>query len=89
MAAYAAGVQTVLIPAENLKDMEELDPLVRENLHLIPCTSASDVLANALLPKENAEGRKESTKAAHDEQELAPLVPSVTATKSKVTTTVR
>ena len=89
MAAYAAGVQTVLIPAENMKDMEELDPLVRENLHFVPCTSASDVLAVALLPKEHTESRKESAKAAHGEPELAPLVPSVTTTKSKVTTTVR
>ena len=50
MAAYAAGVRTVLIPAENQKDLEELDPTARENLTLIPCRSIEEVLAQALLP---------------------------------------
>ncbi len=48
MAAYAAGVKTVLIPAENLKDIEKTDSLVRENITFIPCSKASDVLNNAL-----------------------------------------
>ncbi len=50
MAAYSAGVKTVLIPEENMRDMEKLDPMARENLHFIPCRRASDVLQAALLP---------------------------------------
>ena len=50
MAAYTAGIRTVLIPAENQKDLEELDPTARENLTLIPCRSIEEVLAQALLP---------------------------------------
>ncbi len=48
MAAYSAGVSTVLIPAENEKDLHETDALVRENLNFVFCKNASDVLASAL-----------------------------------------
>ena len=49
MAAYSAGVRTIIIPADNLKDLGELDPLVRENVTFIPCRRACEVLANALV----------------------------------------
>ena len=52
VAAYAAGVTSVLIPEDNMRYLDELDPLVREHLRFIPCQTAADVLANALLPKE-------------------------------------
>lgn len=56
MAAYTAGARTVLIPEENLRDMEELDPMAREGLVFIPCRTARDVLCNALVPqKETAQ----------------------------------
>lgn len=49
MAAYSAGVKTVLIPADNLKDLEKIDPLVKENITFIPCRKASEVLKAALV----------------------------------------
>ena len=49
MAAYSAGVKTVLIPADNERDLENIDPMARENLTFIPCRVADDVLKNALL----------------------------------------
>ena len=49
MAAYSAGVKTVLIPADNERDLEDIDPMARENLTFIPCRVAEDVLKNALL----------------------------------------
>ncbi len=49
MAAYNAGVKTVLIPHGNLKDLNEIDPLARENLQFIPCKTLADVLENALV----------------------------------------
>ncbi|MBQ9150986.1 MAG: hypothetical protein IJX72_01955, partial [Clostridia bacterium] len=54
MAAYAAGVTTVCIPADNVGDLDEIDPIARENLTFIPCRSASDVLAAALVSREPA-----------------------------------
>ena len=49
MAAYAAGVKTVCIPADNVGDLDEIDPIARENLTFIPCRRASEVLAAALV----------------------------------------
>jgi len=48
MAAYAAGVKKVLIPAENATNLDEVDAEVRANIEFIPCTFAKDVLAVAL-----------------------------------------
>ena len=53
MAAYNAGVKTVLIPHDNLKDLNDIDPLARENLQFIPCKTLDDVLKNALVEQEN------------------------------------
>ena len=48
MAAYSAGVNTVLIPEDNVKDLEDIDPTVKENITFIACRDASDVLKHAL-----------------------------------------
>ena len=50
MAAYNAGAKTVLIPADNERDLAEIDALARENLNFIPCRKIADVLKHALLP---------------------------------------
>ncbi len=52
MAAYSAGVKTVLIPADNMRDLTEIDPLARENLAFVPCHTLGDVLSHALVPQE-------------------------------------
>ena len=55
MAAYSAGVRTIIIPADNLKDLNEVDPVVRENVTFIPCSRAHEVLTNALAPESSFE----------------------------------
>ena len=49
MAAYKTGVKTVLIPRSNLRDLEEIDPVVREKLNFIPCSRVSEVFGEALI----------------------------------------
>ena len=49
MAAYKAGVKTVLIPSDNVKDLDDIDTTVRENLEFIPCKTVADVLTNAIV----------------------------------------
>lgn len=44
MAAYRNRVTTVLLPEENRKDLADLEPLVRENLQLIPVSHMDQVL---------------------------------------------
>lgn len=48
MAAYNAGVKTVLIPFENMKDLEKIDKKVKEKLAFIPCKNVKEVLKNAM-----------------------------------------
>ncbi len=49
LAAYRSGVSTVLIPKDNMRDLDEVDAEAREHLTFIPCENASDVLKSALI----------------------------------------
>ena len=49
MAAYAAGIKTVLIPADNEVNLEEVDEEVRANIKFITCRHADKVLSHALV----------------------------------------
>lgn len=51
MAAYSCGIKTVLLPADNVKDLDKIDKEAREHLQFIPCKTAHDVLKNALVCK--------------------------------------
>lgn len=48
MAAYKAGLKTVIIPFANKPDLEEVDDVVKESLNFIFAEKISDVLDNAL-----------------------------------------
>jgi ATP-dependent Lon protease len=50
MAAYTAGVKTVLIPHDNLRNLDDIDETVRKSLTFIDCKKATDVLRAALCP---------------------------------------
>ena len=52
MAALRHGMKTVVIPADNVRDLEEIDPLVREKLEFVSAETADTVLATALNPLE-------------------------------------
>lgn len=48
MAAYKAGVKTVIIPEENLSDVEEFDAEIKNALTFVPVSKFSQVAALAL-----------------------------------------
>ena len=48
LAAYRAGISTVLVPEANMRDLDEIDTEARDHLKFIPCKTASDVLSAAL-----------------------------------------
>ena len=61
MAAYRAGVKTVIIPQDNLPDLEDIDPVVKEALTFVPATDAETVLKAALVrPAEQKSAREKS-----------------------------
>jgi ATP-dependent Lon protease len=49
LAAMRGGITTVLIPAENEKDLAELPANIREGLKIIPVAHVDEVLALALV----------------------------------------
>ena len=51
MAALRHGIHTVIIPQDNLRDLEEIDPVVRQALHFVPAQTMDTVLETALNPK--------------------------------------
>ncbi len=48
LAAYRAGIKTVVIPEENRRDMEELEGVVLEHLSILPVKTMDEVLKIAL-----------------------------------------
>ncbi len=48
LAAYRCGIKTVLIPKDNVRDLEDIDKTARQELEFIPCESIGEVLKNAL-----------------------------------------
>ncbi|MCL6682617.1 endopeptidase La [Sphingomonas alba] len=51
LAALRGGIGTVLIPAENEKDLAEIPASVKDNLEIIPVSHVDEVLARALTEK--------------------------------------
>jgi len=51
LAALRGGLKTVLIPSENVKDLEEIPEIVKKKLKIIPVSSAEEVLDLALTQK--------------------------------------
>lgn len=49
MAAFKAGVKQVIIPIDNVNDLEEIDPLVRENVEFFPCRTVEEALDISLV----------------------------------------
>ena len=69
MAAYKNGVKTVLIPADNLPDLAEIDQVVKDNVKFVPIKKIDTALENALkympmpLPQETTVIQAEVVKA--------------------------
>jgi ATP-dependent Lon protease len=49
LAALRGGIRTVLIPAENEKDLVELPATLKEGLEIIPVDHVEEVLSRALV----------------------------------------
>jgi ATP-dependent Lon protease len=59
LAAFRAGIMTVVLPDRNQKDLDDIPKQLRRKLRLLPVKNMSDVLKVALLDK----SRKESSEA--------------------------
>ena len=50
MAALRYGITTVIIPEDNVRDLEEIDPIVRKSLNFVTAQKVETVLQTALKP---------------------------------------
>ncbi len=73
MAAFSAGVTRVIIPYDNIGDLEEIDREVREKLEFFPCKTAEEVLDIALHPViSTAQYVKKNDKSVSGETVIIP-----------------
>ena len=49
IAAKRSGITNIIIPKDNVGDLEELDKKILKNLKIIPVESIKQVLAKALV----------------------------------------
>ncbi len=73
MAALRNGIGTVLIPKDNIRDLEEIDQTVRAALNFIPVETVDQVFAAALVPMPEAA------------REEAPVFPPIGREKKEAT----
>lgn len=71
MAAYLAGVKTIILPEENRKDENEILPEVKENVEIIYISSADEAVRLALC----AEPKAAEQAAKGDEKSDGAYVP--------------
>lgn len=72
MAAYKAGIKTVIIPLANKPDMEEVDDKVKQGLDFVFADTIEDVLDVALI-HEQAEQRPLMNPAAFKQVDKSPV----------------
>lgn len=58
MAAYLAGVKTVIIPKRNLPSLDEVEAIVKENVNFVPVADVMTVLETALVTMPKAEKKQ-------------------------------
>ena len=61
MVALRAGIRTVILPKENEKDLDEIDPNVRAKLRFVPVETVDAVFAEALVYPEAASAARLDT----------------------------
>ncbi len=82
MAAYRSGIKTVIIPADNVSDLEEIDSVVKNSIQFKPVEKIDQVLKLALTeppspkkPAEAAEKKLMTVPAPMERPTTAPSFP--------------
>ena len=75
MAAYKNKMKTVLIPKDNLPDLEKVDDVVKENVQFIAVSTLDEVLNLALIkPKKSLRSKKTTVKIQETSEEAQTTV---------------
>ncbi len=68
MAAYLAGIKTVIIPARNTSDLDEVESVIKENVEFVPVSDVMKVLETALVRMPGSEPVRKKSKAHIEEK---------------------
>jgi ATP-dependent Lon protease len=60
MAAYRAGIKTIIVPKDNFADLSEIDQIVKDNITFITADNMDTVVKNAIIFPEIAIDKKDS-----------------------------
>lgn len=75
MAAYRAGVRTIVIPEDNKSDIAEVDKIVKDNVNFVAANEMGTVLKTAILfPDKKPE--KQAGEAAKKDKKLINTMPA-------------
>ncbi len=75
MAAYKNKMKTVLIPQDNVPDLEKVDEVVKKNIEFIPVSTLDEVLNLALTkPKRSSQSKKTTVKIQETSEESQTTV---------------
>ncbi len=78
MAAFRAGVKTIIIPADNISDLDEVDEAVKENIRFIPVKTIDSVWSEAMADSSYfaASGESRAEQAPKQKRATAPRTAS-------------
>ncbi len=78
LAAHRGGIEKVLIPEENEKDLAEIPKNIKDKLTIVPVKWIDEVMQHALVhmptPKAPTDGPKTASKSPSDEQKSDDMV---------------
>lgn len=75
MAAYKNKMKTVLIPQDNVPDLEKVDEIVKKNIEFIPVSTLDEVLNLALTkPKKSPKGKNKVVEIQESKEETATTI---------------
>ena len=80
MAAYKAGIKTVIVPAANKPDLEEVDDKVKQGIDFVFADTIEDVLDVALI-REQSERRMPVNPVAFKQVDKSPVGVRLDATR--------
>lgn len=79
MAAYRAGVKTVIIPKDNYSDLSEIDPTVKKSLEFILADNLDVVLKNALEAADNKSKKIKKSKIINPKSKVNKKITNETS----------
>lgn len=73
MAAYKAGIKTVIIPADNVCDLQDVADTVKENIKFISVNSLEEVFSVALICEDEEKNKKSNIISKKPEQGISAI----------------